>query len=203
MQESHKGRGEPEKGAVKRRKRDRGRTEPIVAYNSKLKLSIMATPCVVVAVATLAAAITGQDILGGGTMLHIGGSLIGGLVAFTLLQMAFDKKPMLQIDQEGIRCRRPDVGLIPWSAIVGLGTSKATLLRRVLMIAVDDNELDEQAAGHMRKRVGLFAAFSPQVAKFEGQMKGWPSIHVPISYFTISPGDLEKQIAEKVNFYGK
>ena len=203
MQQSHKGGGEAEKGAVKRKKRDRRRTEPIVAFNSKPKLSIMAMPCVVVAVSTLAAAITGQDILGGGTMLHIGGSLIGGLVAFTLLQMAFDKKPMLQIDEEGIRCRRPDVGLIPWSAVVGLGTSKATLLRRVLMIAVDDNELDEKAASHMRKRVGLFAAFSPQVAKFEGQMKGWPSIHVPISYFSISPGDLEKQIAEKINFYGK
>jgi len=186
----------------KRREKDRNQAEPIVAYNSKLKLGIMATPCVVVAVSTLVAAITGQDILGGGTMLHIGGSLIGGLVAFTLLQMAFDKKPILQIDEEGIRCRRPDVGLIPWPAVVGLGTSKATLLRRVLMIAVDDNELNEQAARHMRRRVGLFAAFSPQVAKFEGQMKGWPSIHVPISYFTISPRDLEKKIAEKVNFYG-
>jgi len=187
----------------KRRKQDRNQAEPIVAYNSKLKLGIMATPCVVVAVSTLVAAITGQDILGGGTMLHIGGSLIGGLVAFTLLQMAFDKKPILQINEEGILCRRPDVGLIPWPAVVGLGTSKATLLRRVLMIAVDDNELEEQAARHMRRRVGLFAAFSPQVAKFEGQMKGWPSIHVPISYFTISPRDLERQIAEKVNFYGK
>jgi hypothetical protein len=117
--------------------------------------------------------------------------------------MAFDKTPVLIIDDEGIRCRRPDIGLIPWRAVVGLGTSKATLLRKVLMIAVDDAELDEQAARHMRRRVGLFAAFSPQVAKFEGQMTGWPSIHVPISYFALSSGELEKLLAEKIQFHGK
>jgi hypothetical protein len=145
----------------------------------------------------------GIDMLGGGTMLHLAGAGIGGLTAFTLLQMAFDQKPVLIIDDEGIRCRRPDVGLIPWHAVVGLGTSKATLLRRVLMVSVDDNELEEHAARHMRRRVGMFAAFSPQAAKFEGQMKGWPSIHVPISYFDISVKQLERQLAEKVRFHGK
>ena len=71
------------------------------------------------------------------------------------------------------------------------------------MIAVDENELDGQAARHMRRRVGLFGAFSPQVAKFEGQMTGWPSIHVPISYFAMSAPELERLLAEKVQFHGK
>ncbi len=194
---------EDKKGARRKKKRDKGRSEPIVAYNSKLKLGILAGPCVLVAGVSLTAAITGQDILGGGTMLHLSGAFIGALTAFVLLQMAFDKKPILIIDDEGIRCRRPDVGLIPWHAVVGIGTSKATLLRRVLMIAVDDNELEPQAARHMRRRVGMFAAFSPQAAKFEGQMLGWPSIHVPISYFGMSVNELEKQLAEKVQFHGK
>ncbi len=187
----------------RQKKRDRGRAEPIVAYNSKIKLGVLAAPCVVVAISSLSAAVMGIDMLGGGTMLHLAGAGIGGLTAFTLLQMAFDQKPVLIIDDEGIRCRRPDVGLIPWHAVVGLGTSKATLLRRVLMVAVDDDELEEQAARHMRRRVGMFAAFSPQAAKFEGQMKGWPSIHVPISYFDISVKQLEQQLAEKVRFHGK
>ncbi|MDE0726413.1 MAG: hypothetical protein OSB82_08065 [Alphaproteobacteria bacterium] len=187
----------------RQKKRDKGRAEPIVAHNSKIKLGVLAAPCVVVAISSLSAAIMGIDMLGGGTMLHLAGAGIGGLTAFTLLQMAFDQKPVLIIDDEGIRCRRPDVGLIPWHAVVGLGTSKATLLRRVLMVAVDDDELEEQAARHMRRRVGMFAAFSPQAAKFEGQMKGWPSIHVPISYFDISVKQLELQLAEKVRFHGK
>jgi hypothetical protein len=192
------------KTASKRRKKgERGRDEPIKAYNSVLKLGVLAAPCVLVTGVSLVAAVTGADILGGGTMLHLAGAGIGGLTAFTLLQMAFDREPVLIIDDEGIHCRRPDVGTIPWRAVVGLGSSKATLLRRVLMIAVDDDELDGQAARHMRHRVGLFAAFSPQVAKFEGQMKGWPSIHVPISYFGISGTELEREIAAKVQFLGK
>jgi hypothetical protein len=190
-------------GPSGRRKRSKPSTEPITAYNSKIKLGILATPCVLAAVVSLYAALTGADIWGGGTGLHLAAGFIGGLTAFTLLQMAFDKKPVLEIDDEGIRCRRPDVGLIPWRAVVGIGTSKATLLRKVLMIAVDENELDGQAARHMRRRVGLFGAFSPQVAKFEGQMTGWPSIHVPISYFAMSAPELEKLLAEKVQFHGK
>ncbi len=185
------------------RKRGKGISEPITAYNSKIKLGILAMPCLVAAFYAAYAALNGIDWLGGGTGLHLAAAAIGGLTAFTLLQMAFDKTAVLIIDDEGIRCRRPDVGLIPWSAVVGLGTSKATLLRKVLMIAVDDSELNEQAASHMRRRVGLFAAFSPQVAKFEGQMTGWPSIHVPISYLAMSSAQLEKLLAEKVQFHGK
>ena len=42
----------------------------------------------------------------------------------------------------------------------------------------------------------------PVVGEFEGQMKGWPTIHVPISYFAISPAKLEKLLAEKIQFHG-
>ncbi len=196
-------RDEAKKPPRKSRRRERGDTEPIAAYNSKIKLGILATPCVVVALSAAYGAINGINWLGGGTGLHWAAAGIGGLTAFTLLQMAFDRTPVLIIDDEGIRCRRPDVGMIPWRAVVGLGTSKATLLRKVLMIAVDDAELDEKAARHMRRRVGFFAAFSPQAAKFEGQMLGWPSIHVPISYFALSSGELEKLLAEKIKFHGK
>lgn len=196
-------RSETKQGSTGRRKRSKPSTEPIMAYNSRIKLGILATPCVLAAVSALYAALTGIDLLGGGTGLHLAAAFIGGLTAFTLLQMAFDQKPVLVINDEGIRCRRPDVGLIPWQAVVGIGTSKATLLRKVLMIAVDENELGEQAARHMRRRVGLFGAFSPQVAKFEGQMTGWPSVHVPISYFAMSALELEKLLLEKIQFHGK
>jgi len=196
-------RSETKQDSTGRRKRSKPITEPIMAYNSRIKLGILATPCVLAAVSALYAALTGNDLLGGGTGLHLAAAFIGGLTAFTLLQMAFDQKPVLVINDEGIRCRRPDVGLIPWQAVVGIGTSKATLLRKVLMIAVDENELGEQAARHMRRRVGLFGAFSPQVAKFEGQMTGWPSVHVPISYFAMPAPELEKLLLEKIQFHGK
>jgi hypothetical protein len=185
------------------RRRNKANPEPIIAYNSRIKLGILATPCVIASIATLYAAANGIDLIGGGTGIHLAAAFVGGLTAFVLLQMAFERKPVLQIDEDGIRCRRPDVGVIPWRAVVGVGTSKATLLRKVLMVAVDETELDEQAARHMKRRVGLFAAFSPQVAKFEGKMMGYPSINVPISYFNMSAAEFEKQLADKIKFHGK
>ena len=82
MQQGHKGRGEAGKGAVKRRKRDGARTEPIVVYNSKLKLSIMATPCVVMAVATLSV----RGAIGGGNVMMIVGlqMLVGSALLWPL-----------------------------------------------------------------------------------------------------------------------
>ena len=118
-------RDKTKKAPRKGRKRQRGGAEPIAAYNSKIKLGILAAPCVLVALAAAYGAINGIDWLGGGTVLHWAAAAIGGLTAFTLLQMAFDKKPVLIIDDEGIRCRRPDVGLIPWRAVVGLGRGQA------------------------------------------------------------------------------
>jgi len=175
----------------------------IVAHNSQPKLVLLALPCIAAPLVGAFGVITGQSPLGGGIVTHAAAAAIGALTAFTLLQMAFDRKPVLVIDETGISCRRPDVGTIPWSAVVGLGTSRATLLRKVLMIAVDEAELDEKARNHMRNRVGLFSAFSPGVARFEGRMTGRATIHIPISYFDVSLRDLERQIFEKVRYHGR
>jgi len=175
---------------------------PIVAHNSRVKMVMLAAPCLAAVVVGLYGVLTGQSPLGGGIVTHAAAAAIGALTAFTLLQMAFDRKPVLIIDEDGITCRRPDVGTIPWAAVVGMGTSRATLLRKVLMIAVDDSELDDRARRHVRRRVGLFSAFSPGVARFEGQMTGRAMINIPISYFDVSLRDLERQIKDKVRYHG-
>ena len=190
----------PEK---KRKRRRKSHYEPIAAFNSKAKMVTMSVPCLMAAGVGIQALLTGTNPLGGGPVMHMAVVGISTLTAFVLLQMGFDRKPMLVIDEEGILCRRPDIGLIPWRAVIGLGTSKATLLRNVLMVAVDEEELDEKTRKHVRNRLGFFAAFSPRVAKFEGQMKGHPTIHIPISYFSISVSELEREIAEKIKFHGK
>lgn len=176
---------------------------PIVAHVSKFKMALMSTPCVMAALVAIYAVATGTNPLGGGPVMHIAAGAIGALTAFVLMQMAFDPKPTLIIDENGITCRQPDIGTIPWHAVVGIGTSKAVLLRKVLMIAVDETELDEKARKHVKSRVGLFTAFSPQVAKFEGQMKGRPTVNIPIAYFSMSARELERQLADKVKFHGK
>lgn len=190
----------PEK---KRRRKRKSQYEPITAFNSKPKMIIMSIPCLMATFVGVQAVLTGTNPLGGGPVMHMAAAGIGALTAFILLQMGFERKPVLVIDEEGILCRRPDIGLIPWNAVIGLGTSKATLLRNVLMVAVDEEELDEKARKHVKTRMGFFAAFSPRVAKFEGQMQGHPTVHIPISYFSVSVRELEKEIAEKIKFHGK
>ena len=176
---------------------------PIVAHTSKIKMSLMAAPCLMATGVGAFAVITGSNPLGGGPIMHAAAGGIGALTAFVLLQMGFDSRPTLIIDENGITCRQPDIGTVPWEAIVGLGVSKAAVLRKVLMIAVDDSALDDQARKHVRNRVGLLSFLSPQVARFEGQMAGRPTIHIPIAYFTVSMRELERQIAEKVTFHGR
>lgn len=183
--------------------RKKRQNEPIVAYVSKFKMILMSTPCIMAALVGIYAVLTGTDPLGGGPIMHIAAGGIGALTAFVLIQMGFDPKPALVIDETGIICRHPDVGHIPWHAIVGIGTSKAAILRRVLMIALDDTELEEQARRHVKNRVGLLSFLSPQVAKFEGQMAGRPTLNIPISYLTISTRELERQLADKVQFHGR
>jgi hypothetical protein len=164
---------------------------------------ILAIPCLMATWVGVQAVLTGTNPLGGGPLMHMAAAAIGALTAFVLLQMGFDKKPVLVIDEDGILCRRPDIGMIPWPAVIGVGTSKATLLRNVLMVAVDEEQLEEHARKHVKRKMGYFAAFSPQVAKFEGQMKGHPTVHIPISYFSMSVKELQKDIFEKIKFHGK
>ena len=183
-------------------KKERQNT-PIVAHVSKVKMALMSAPCMMATAVAIYAVVTGTNPLGGGPVMHIAAGAIGALTAFVLIQMAFDPKPTLIIDENGISCRQPDIGTIPWHAVVGIGTSKAVLMRKVLMIAVDEHELDEKARKHVKSKMGLLTAFSPQVARFEGQMKGRPTVNIPIAYFSMSAPELERQLAEKVKFHGK
>ena len=168
--------------------------EPLVAYDSKLKMAVLSLPCFVIIGSGLTGVITGESLLNLAPSMQWAAMGIAAVTAFTLLQMGFDPKPVLVIDEDGIRCRRPDIGLIPWNAIVSAGTAKAALMRRVLMIAVDAAELDEKARRHVKERVGLFNALSRNVAKFEREMAGHPTIQITLSSFSIPTSRLEAQI---------
>jgi hypothetical protein len=127
--------------------------------------------------------------------------LICLLVAFLLLQMAFDRKPVIAFDGKGIYCQRPPLGTIPWSAVIGMGAANATLMRRVLMIAVDPGRLDEEARTYVRNSVGFLNLISPQLGKFQKQAKGYPSVHISISHLSRSPRQIEGLAQEFVLYY--
>ena len=127
--------------------------------------------------------------------------LIPLFVAGVLLQMAFDRKPVVTFDEAGIHCLRPPIGLIPWSAVIGVGAANATLMRRVLMVAVDPGQLAEQARTFVRNSVGVLPLISPQLAKFEKQSMGYPSVYIPISHLSRPAREIERLAQEFVLYY--
>ena len=165
-------------------------------------MGILSAPCLVVAMFGLAGLVTGESLLGTGLVTHLAALAIASVTAFTLLQMGFDGRPVLIVDENGIACRRPDLGLIPWRAVIAVGSAKAVMMRKVLMIAVDESELEEQARNHLRNRVSLFSAFSRNVAQFERQMSGNPTIQITISYFSTPIPELEARMRALVQAYG-
>ena len=175
--------------------------EPLVAYDSKVKMGILSVPCLGVAGIGIVGLVTGESLLGTGFGAHLAAIAIASVTAFTLLQMGFDGRPVLVIDEEGIACRRPDLGLIPWRAVIAVGSAKAVMMRKVLMVAVDESELEEKARNHLRNRISLFTAFSRNVARFERQMSGNPSFQITISYFSIPIPELETRIEALVHRY--
>lgn len=176
--------------------------EPIVAYNSIFKLGALATPCLAVAAVSLYGAAGGLAELGGSTGTQLALAAIGGFAGISLLRMAFDRRPVLVIDETGVTVNRPDIGTIPWRAVAGLGITKSVMLRKVLLIAVDESECDPNVLEHAKKGPGLMSMFSPQVTHFQGKMQGRPMINIPVAYLTPSVSKLKRLLDRKVGYHG-
>ena len=178
--------------------------DPVNIYPSKAKLGVLIIPCLFGIGMTLQT--DGADGAGGFVLaelswVNILAILICLFVAFLLLQMAFDRKPVIVFDGKGIYCQRPLLGTIPWSAVIGMGAANATLMRRVLMIAVDPGQLDEEARTYVRNSVGFLNLISPQLGKFQKQAKGYPSVHISISHLSRSARQIEGLAQEFVLYY--
>ena len=127
--------------------------------------------------------------------------LVPLFVAGLLLQIALDRKLVVVFDEVGIHCDRLPIGLIPWSAVVGMGAANATLMRRVLMVAVDPRKLDDKARTFVRNAIGVMPLISPQLARFEGQAEGYPTVHNPISHLSRPVREIESLGQKFVLYY--
>ena len=177
---------------------------PVSFYPSKAKLGILIIPCVFGIVMTLqtdGAEGSAGFVLAEMRLVNIMAILICLFVAFLLLQMAFDRNPVVAFDEKGIHCRRPPLGFVPWSAVIGMGAANATLMRRVLMIAVDPGKLNEKARTYVRNSVGFINLISPRMSRFKKQAHGYPSVHIPISHLSRSARQIESLAQEFVLYY--
>jgi len=175
--------------------------EPINFYPSKLQLGILVVPCLLGVAMILQRDDAAEFVLTDLSWTNIMAIVICLFVAGLLLQMAFDRNPVVVFDAKGIHCQRPPLGLIPWEAVIGMGAGNATLARRVLMIAVDPNRLDEKARTYIRNSVGFINLISPQMRKFDSQSQGYPSVHIPISHLSRPAREIESVAQEFVLYY--
>ena len=177
---------------------DRGR--PIEILASKGKYLGMALPCLLISLAALDALRRGISMTdGNGIAVDIGVFLVGLATAATLIYLGFDRKPVLTIDQGGIRCRRPAIGLIPWDRVMGMGFARPTAFRKQLLIAVDtENDVE------LQQRLKCFTAsgFSRGAAHFRGQMQGLPTVQIPISMLAITQAELQRLLEERISYSG-
>ena len=177
---------------------------PVEFYPSKLKLGVLIIPCLLGVAMTLqtdASEGAGKFVLAHLGWRNILAILICLFVAFLLLQMAFDKKPVVTFDGNGIYSQRPPLGLIPWSAVIGMGAANATLMRRVLMIAVDPGQLDEKARTYVRNSIGFLPLISPAMGRFNKQAEGYPSVHIGISHLSRPASQIESLAQQFVLYY--
>ncbi len=174
---------------------------PEYFYPSKIKLGILILPCLLGVGMALQSDAAVDFVLAELRLTNILAILIPLFVAGLLLQMAFDRKPVVAFDEVGIHCQRPPIGLIPWSAVIGMGAANATLMRRVLMVAVDPAKLDDKARTFVRNTIGVMPLISPQLAKFESQAEGYPSVYIPISHLSRPVREIESLGQKFVLYY--
>ena len=170
----------------------------IVIYASKFKHLVLSLPC-----GYLAA--MGIQLLTGGAApdtLNIGLVVIGGGAAIVLLVLGFSPKPVLVIDDNGLYCRRPNIGLVPWAGIAGMGLGRAMLIRNVLIVAIDEAALPAETVERLKRERGSFL-LHPELARYRGKMAGYPTVQISIALLATTPRALQQAMEEKVRYEGE
>lgn len=174
---------------------DGGPPETVRIYPSRLKHLMLTVPCALLALAGLRALEEGAGSLASALALIV----FGAAGCAVLAAMGFSRAPVLIFDADGIRCRRPALGLVPWRAIVGLAIARAALARSVLVIAYDEAELDDEARARL-SRERPSALNRPRLSRQLGEVARRPTVQVPLSMLAVSPRRLRRLLEQEVQY---
>jgi hypothetical protein len=61
--------------------------------------------------------------------------------------------------------------------------------------------LDDKVRTFVRNAIGVMPLISPQLARFEGQAEGYPSVHIPISHLSRPVREIESLGQKFVLYY--
>lgn len=123
---------------------------------------------------------------------------IGFGAAAWLIWSGFDKSPALVIDGRGITVNTPQIGLIPWRAVAGLGASRAPIVRSVLLIAIDEEEAGPELMARLKMHFAGGFMVNPAVARFRAQVLNRPVLQVKMALLDVSRAELQRVLQERV-----
>ena len=175
--------------------------EAIRIYFSKPKISVMAASGFAMAALGANSLITGDANLGGDPVMKVMLIGIGLLVGATMLHWAFEKRPALVIDEDGITASRPDTGLIPWRCIAGMGLTKMAIIRAGLLVSVDMNEATEEERERWKTKFAT-SFLNPTVSRFKKQVASKSIIQINIAFMSVRKRELQQMLEEKVHYQG-
>ena len=115
--------------------------ERVEIYASRVKHGFIAVACIYVAYLGWHVWLQPGDT----ATLGIAMMLTGGICGAGMLWMGFSMTPVLVIDAAGIYCRRPNFGLLPWSAIQGIGLGRVTCIIEDIQVEKPYKIPDEEA----------------------------------------------------------
>ncbi len=158
-----------------------------------------------VALACFYVALLGWKVLqqpGETTTLGVAMIVTGIVCGIGMAMIGFSPKPVLVIDGEGITCRRPNFGHLPWSAITGIGLGRASFHRTALIIAYDKAALGPEHAEQLRREVGSLL-MSPELMRYRGEMAGYPTVQISIAMLGIRPAEMHRILEQQVSYHGE
>lgn len=173
-------------------------SEAVRIHASKLKYFLMALPCAYLAVLGAHGIQSGIGPQGLEYALVAGGAI----AAVVLLLTGFSREPVLVIDAEGIYCRRPAYGLIPWRAIAGIAFGRGLFPRAVLIVAYDEAALaPEEAARLKRQRPSVL--MNPRLAAYRGPLDGHPTVQIPLVMLAVRPRRLKDLLQREIRYHAE
>ena len=110
--------------------------------------------------------------------------VIGIAIGGWMLHWAFEKRPALVIDKDGISAIRPDTGLIPWRCVSALGMTKLAIIRAAVMVGIDDDQATEEEKERWKRRYAS-KFMNPSLSRFQSQTGVPNTIQISISFLPL------------------
>ncbi len=164
---------------------------------SKYKLLTLSAICFLMSIAAFSKLLD-EGVADGDPVSDYGLIVIGIAIGGWMLHWAFEKRPALVIDADGISAIRPDTGLIPWRCVSALGMTKLAIIRAAVMVGIDEDQATGEEKERWKRRYAS-KFMNPSLSRFQTQTGVPQTIQISISFMAIGRKGLQQILEDKVH----